>query len=107
MGVELVRDDGLAQAAIFRLNRRVDSFELTHCKDSSICKVPLTDVATVRLGSEPCVKHELAQLGRARKGSQLDSSCSLLELADGRCLAFRFLHRTKEGSEARAKEFTV
>lgn len=100
--VEAICGNGRTQPVIFRLSRKVDSFELASRGDGTSCTVPLADVAAVRIGDESWVKRELYQLATC-----LDSSCAVLQLFDGRCLTLRFHDCTKERSEAQASAFVL
>jgi len=97
--VDALCGNGRAQQVIFRLNRRVDAFELVPCNGGASCTIALTDVEAAHVGGDAWAQHEVRRLVTG-----LDASCSVLEFTDGRCLALRFYGR---GSESQARIFTL
>eukprot|EP00746_Dinoflagellata_sp_MGD_P018020 gnl/MRDRNA2_/MRDRNA2_141700_c0_seq1.p1 gnl/MRDRNA2_/MRDRNA2_141700_c0~~gnl/MRDRNA2_/MRDRNA2_141700_c0_seq1.p1 ORF type:complete len:273 (+),score=54.90 gnl/MRDRNA2_/MRDRNA2_141700_c0_seq1:52-819(+) len=84
--LEVLRRDGRAQSAMFRLERQLDAFEVAPEGASKIHRVRLSEVAAVHIGDDPEVQESFA-----KDLPGVDRSCALLALFDGRCLTFRFM----------------
>lgn len=83
--VEVLRRDGRIQPVVFRLSRQVDAFEVAAEAGTSSHVIGLVDVLAVYTGDDARAQGELAA---SLPG--LDQHCAVVDLRDGRCLAFRF-----------------
>eukprot|EP00927_Polykrikos_kofoidii_P039551 TRINITY_DN33913_c0_g1_i1.p1 TRINITY_DN33913_c0_g1~~TRINITY_DN33913_c0_g1_i1.p1 ORF type:complete len:278 (+),score=42.72 TRINITY_DN33913_c0_g1_i1:86-919(+) len=84
--LEVLRRDGQIQTVIFSLSRQVDSFEISLESGRSSHVVRLENISSVYTGDDVRASGELHD---ALPG--LDESCAVIDLNDGRSLAFRFL----------------
>lgn len=84
--LEVLRRDGQLQQVTFRLSRQVDSFEIAPEGGRTSHTVSLNEVAAVYTGDDVRAQGELAA---SLPG--LDGNTAVVDLCDGRCLAFRFL----------------
>lgn len=99
---EALCGNGRTQPVVFRLNRKVDAFELAPVGSGAPYTVALTDLAAVHLGGDAWTRSE-----EERLVAGVDASCAVLELVDGRCSALRFHGWGEGGGEAQAKSFVL
>jgi len=99
---EALCSNGRSRPVIFRLNRRVDAFELSPSEGGASCTVALTELAAAHVGEEPWARRELGELIAG-----LESSCAVLELMDGRVLVLHFHGCSEDEGQAQAKIFAL
>lgn len=93
--LEVLRRDGQPQVVTFKLSRKVDSFEIETQAGRPSHTIGLNEVAAVFVGADKQLQVDLAA---SLPG--LDENCAVVDLVDGRCLAFRFPHNGHGSREA-------